>query len=148
MIVKQTDQLGGKSGRPSPVVTVADTIRLFDKRRNNVQDSTVERFDLIVFPFRSAELTSEHQRVLKLVRERIGTNARVDIEGRTDVIGSAEENAKLSLQRANSVARELKGRVSVVGRGEPDQGQTQILPEERMLSRTVTITATVPVTRQ
>jgi outer membrane protein OmpA-like peptidoglycan-associated protein len=148
MIVKQTDQRGGKSGQRSTVVTVADTIRLFDKRRNNIQDSTVERFDLIVFPFRSAELTSDHQRVLKLVRERIGTNARVAIEGRTDVIGSAEENAKLSLQRANSVARELQGRVSVMGRGEPDQGQSQILPEERMLSRTVTITATVPMTRR
>jgi outer membrane protein OmpA-like peptidoglycan-associated protein len=148
MIVKQTDQRGGKSGQRSTVVTVADTIRLFDKRRNNIQDSTVERFDLIVFPFRSAELTSEHQRVLKLVRERIGIDARVAIEGRTDVIGSAEENAKLSLQRANSVARELQGRVSVIGRGEPDPDQSQTLPEERMLSRTVTITATVPMTRR
>lgn len=121
------------------------TIRLIDKRRERRNDSIIERYELVVFPFRKAELTDEHRRVLEFVRSRIGKGARVRVEGCTDIIGSAEENSRISLERARAVAAELPGRVSVTGRGEPSAGQSQRLPEERMLERVVRITAVVPI---
>ena len=120
------------------------TVRLIDKRRERQNDSIIERFELVVFPFRSVELTDEHRRVLEFVRSRIGKGARVSVEGCTDVIGSVEENNRISLDRARAVAASLPGRISVSGRGEPNAGRSQRLPEERMLERVVRITAVVP----
>lgn len=120
------------------------TVRLVDKRRERRNDSIIERFELVVFPFRKAELTEEHRRVLEFVRSRIGKGARVSVEGCTDVIGSAEENNRISLDRARAVAAELSGQVTVTGRGEPTASQSQRLPEERMLERVVRIMAVVP----
>jgi outer membrane protein OmpA-like peptidoglycan-associated protein len=82
--------------------------------------------------------------VLEFVRSRISKGARVSVEGCTDVIGSAEENNRISLDRARAVAASLPGRISVSGRGEPNAGRSQRLPEERMLERVVRITAVVP----
>jgi outer membrane protein OmpA-like peptidoglycan-associated protein len=145
--VKKGADVDGRSAPTDSVVVVADTVRLFEKRRTKMQDSIVERFDLIVFPFRKTELTQEHRKVLDIVRSRLGRNARVTVEGRTDLIGSTEENARLSIERALVVSRELEGRVEVVGRGEPDQAESQRLPEERMLQRVVSILAVVPVVK-
>jgi outer membrane protein OmpA-like peptidoglycan-associated protein len=58
---------------------------------NDVCSGVDRKFDLIVFPFRKTELTQEHRRVLDIVRSRLGKNARVTVEGRTDLIGSTEE---------------------------------------------------------
>jgi outer membrane protein OmpA-like peptidoglycan-associated protein len=129
------------------IVIETDTVRLVEKRRTMMQDSIVERFDLIVFPFGKSDLTDEHQRVLDIVRDRIGTSARVAVEGRTDRIGSLDENARISLERAQAVASQLQGRIDVLGRGEPDLSEPQILPEERMLQRVVSIYALVPMKR-
>jgi outer membrane protein OmpA-like peptidoglycan-associated protein len=120
------------------------TVRLIDKRRERRNDSIIERFELVVFPFRSAELTDEHRRVLDFVRGRVGKGARIQVEGCTDIIGSKEDNDRISLERARAVAAQLSGRVTAVGRGEPDASQSQRLPEERMLQRVVRITAVVP----
>lgn len=122
-----------------------DAIRLSDKRRERRNDSIVERYELVVFPFRRADLSAEHRRILKFVRSRIGSNARVTVEGCTDVIGSTDDNRRISLERARAVASELSGNVTVIGRGEPEATLTQQLPEERMLERVVRITAVVPV---
>ena len=129
------------------IVIETDTVRLVEKRRTMMQDSIVERFDLVVFPFGKSELTDEHQQVLDIVRDRIGTRARVAVEGRTDRIGSLDENARISLERAQAVANQLQGRIDVLGRGEPDLSEPQILPEERMLQRVVSIYALVPMKR-
>lgn len=122
-----------------------DAIRLSDKRRERRNDSIVERYELVVFPFRRADLSAEHRRILKFVRSRIGTTARVTVEGCTDVIGNTEDNRRISLDRARAVAGELPGAVTVIGRGEPEVTVQQQLPEERMLERVVRITAVVPV---
>ncbi len=122
-----------------------DAIRLTDKRRERRNDSIVERYELVVFPFRRADLSADHRRILKFVRSRIGSNARVTVEGCTDVIGSTYENMRISLDRARAVAAELPGAVKVIGRGEPEVTVPQQLPEERMLERVVRITAVVPV---
>lgn len=124
-----------------------DALRLYDKRREMPNDSIVERFTLIVFPFKKSELTDAHEQILDFVRSRIGENARIIIEGSTDLLGSPDENLRLSLERAQAVARELRGNNTVRGLGEPDGAVSQMYPEERMLRRVVTITAYVPVRR-
>lgn len=135
-----------KGSRVSDTLAVpVTTVRLLEKRREKRNDSIIERYELVVFPFRSAELTDDHRRALEFVRGRIGNRARITIEGCTDIIGSTAENNQISLERARSVAAELDGQITVIGRGEPDPSQRQILPEERMLQRVVRITAVVPV---
>ncbi|MBU3679438.1 MAG: hypothetical protein FGM32_07520 [Candidatus Kapabacteria bacterium] len=145
MTVTTDNSDASRSSSSDSVITVTDTVRLFDKRRTKMRDSIVERFDLIVFPFRKTDLTDDHRRVLDIVRSRIGRNARVTIEGRTDLIGPPEENARLSLERARVVSRELEGRISIAGRGEPEQSEPQLLPEQRMFQRVVSISALVPM---
>jgi outer membrane protein OmpA-like peptidoglycan-associated protein len=120
--------------------------RLFTKRQTVEHDSIVEVFELIVFPYNSSAITRQHQLVLDLVRERIGTRARTTIEGRTDIIGAAEANSELSQRRAQAVADYLQGTTTVTARGEPAPGTVQVLPEQRMLERTVRIRALVPTT--
>jgi outer membrane protein OmpA-like peptidoglycan-associated protein len=129
------------------VIIIPDTVRLVEKRRTMVQDSIVERFDLVVFPFAKTDLSDDHRRIIDLVRSRIGQNARVLVEGSTDPLGPAEENAKLSLQRAQNVARELQGNITVIGRGEAPVDPSRMLPEERMFQRVVSIYALVPRTK-
>ncbi|MBS1561777.1 MAG: OmpA family protein [Bacteroidetes bacterium] len=120
-------------------------IRLFEKRRRIENDSIVEDFELIVFPFNSAEITDMHERVLALVRERIGAQARVVVLGTTDILGSASANMTLSTERARAVATQLRGNVTYNGSGEPSADVEQNLPEQRMLRRSVRIRAYVPI---
>lgn len=119
--------------------------RLVSKRQTIEQDSVVEVFQLVLFPYNSATLTAMHRRVLDVVRQRLGSRARLTIEGATDVIGSAEANADLSTRRAQAVADYLGVEAVAVGRGEPSSSIQQSLPEQRMLERTVRIRAAVPV---
>ena len=121
-----------------------DAVRIAEKRRTRRNDSIVERYELIVFPYSSAELTDVHRRVLASIRDRIGDGARIDIEGCSDVLGPASENRRLSLERARSVATALGGTTSVTARGEPPASTSQRLPEERMLERVVKITVVIP----
>lgn len=138
---------GRQSGAPvrDTLQVRVNAVRLFDKRKEMRNDSIIERYTLIVFPFRKADLTDAHQQILNFVRSRIGVNARIIVEGSTDILGSTDENARLSRERAATVARELQGSITIKGLGEPEAGVSQRLPEERMLRRIVTITAYVPV---
>ncbi len=118
--------------------------RLFSKRAVMKNDSIVEEFGLVIFPYNSAALTPMHLRVLDIVRSKIGTQARLDIEGRTDILGADDANLELSRQRAQAVADHLGGTATIIGRGEPASSVPQTLPEQRMLERMVRIRALVP----
>lgn len=118
--------------------------RLFSKRTVMKNDSIVEEFGLVIFPYNSAALTPMHLRVLDIVRSKIGTQARLDIEGRTDILGADDANLELSRQRAQAVADHLGSTATVTGRGEPAPSVPQTLPEQRMLERMVRIRALVP----
>jgi outer membrane protein OmpA-like peptidoglycan-associated protein len=120
------------------------TTRIFTRRQTVSRDSIIEVFELIVFPYNSAQLTYQHRLVLDLVLRRIGKSARVEIEGRTDIIGDVEANKQLSLRRAQAVADYLNVESVVRGNGEPETNVQQRLPEQRMLHRTVLIRAYVP----
>ena len=119
-------------------------VRLADKRRELRNDSIVERYELIVFPYRRADLTDAHRRIVNGIRQHIGSDARIDIEGCSDVIGPSADNKRLSTERARAVASALGRAATVKGRGEPEQTTSQRLPEERMLERVVKITVVIP----
>lgn len=137
-------EIDGESRAQETLIPVQQK-RLVSKRQTIEQDSVVEVFQLVLFPYNSATLTDMHRRVLDVVRQRVGSKARLTIEGATDVIGSAEANADLSTRRAQAVATYLGANAVVVGRGEPAASVPQRLPEQRMLERTVRIRAAVPV---
>jgi len=72
-------------------------------------------------------------------------NLGVVVEGHTDSTGSVEHNRKLSLQRAESVKRELvkfgvdEGRIVVVGKGAMEPVDTNDTREGRARNRRVVI---------
>jgi len=67
------------------------------------------------------------------------------VEGHTDSMGSVEHNRKLSLERAESVKRQLvkfgvdTGRIVVIGKGAIDPIDTNDTPEGRARNRRVEI---------
>ncbi|QEA39894.1 OmpA family protein [Pistricoccus aurantiacus] len=80
----------------------------------------------VTFEFDSAKLTSQAERILDDVADKLrgNENVRVRIEGHTDSIGDAEYNLRLSQNRADSVAEYLASqgisvdRMKTVGYGE------------------------------
>lgn len=137
---------GDVDNRSAEQETVIPVIaqRLFSKRTVMMNDSIVEEFGLVIFPYNSAALTPMHLHVLDIVRSKIGSSARLTIEGRTDILGAEDANRELSSQRAQAVADYLGGAATVIGRGEPTPSIPQALPEQRMLERMVRIRAFVP----
>jgi outer membrane protein OmpA-like peptidoglycan-associated protein len=127
------------------LAVAVQAVRLFEKRREHRNDSIIERFELVVFPYNRSDVSAGHRRIIDMVNTIVGPDANIVIEGCTDVIGQEAENRRLSLDRAQSVARYVRGTVTVIGRGEPTDALSQTLPEERMLQRVVKITAAVPV---
>lgn len=147
MRIRIDGEVNGEAVDAERVIAVQQK-RLFSKRKNMENDSIVETYQLIVFPYNSALLTSMHRAILDTVRARVGKHVRYTIEGATDIIGVQEINASLSLRRAQAVAEYLGGNATVYGRGEPSSDFPQELPEQRMLERTVRIRAVVPVQRR
>lgn len=101
----------------------------------------------ILFEFDRSRLTPEARRtigeisgVLRDVRDR-----HIAVEGHTDSIGTVVYNKRLSLDRANSVARELeyngipRGQMSVQGYGEGSPIATNNTEEGRARNRRVEV---------
>lgn len=67
-------------------------------------DSTLDRFILILFDFNSYELTKNNLEIVKLIQDAIEDSSEVTIVGYTDRIGDYNVNMKLSKNRALSAA--------------------------------------------
>jgi len=94
-----------------------------EKKFNN---NEVVRLNNLHFKYNSYQLTEDSKKLLKPIIRYLKKYPKVKISviGNTDSIGSAAYNKKLSLQRANSVKKELmfngisENRISVRGDGE------------------------------
>ncbi len=109
-------------------------------RLEDAGDAQIERFQLILFDFNDVNVSGANARLLALIRSRISPTTQVRIIGVTDVLGSSEYNADLSLRRAREVARQLQvPGATIIGMGERDSRFDNGLPEGRAYNRTVII---------
>lgn len=136
----------GQTFASVPASLPVEQLTVRSKRRDRIADAIVEQYNLIHFNYDRAELSAAHRQILEEIRMRITPTALVTITGYTDRIGDDEHNTRLGLERAQTVARELRlpaDRVELKGATEPILDQT--LPEGRFHSRGVEIRIATPI---
>ncbi|HOK14686.1 MAG TPA: OmpA family protein, partial [Candidatus Kapabacteria bacterium] len=112
-----------------------------------------ERYNLILFPFNSAEAGETNNRIMReYVYDRVKPTSVAEVIGHTDVVGLFDHNQKLSERRAETVRQGIikatGGRfasLSSKGVGEDDPLYTNDLPEGRFYNRTVQVVIRTPV---
>lgn len=146
------DSVTSVSSQPGKMPVQQVTIQR--KKRIRQNDVEKDQFRLILFDFSSASLNEQHQMVLEKIKRslKLRSEARLLITGHTDdLAGTPEVNERLSLQRAENVAKLLaipkesvKG-ISVSGVGAKQFLFDTSLPEGRIFCRTVLIELESPV---
>lgn len=138
-----TDGSGATAGGSGTLDVEQITIRR--KQSEGREDVQVDRFSLILFDVRSAELNGTHDPIVELIGGHIRRNSAVTVTGFTDRLGDAAYNAKLADARAASVSGALGHRsTKSVGVGEADLFNSD-LPEARLYTRTVEVVVETPV---
>jgi outer membrane protein OmpA-like peptidoglycan-associated protein len=128
---------------------------LLKKKRGQVRGATVlHQYNLILFDFASAELRTDHARIIDSMIAQDGAilpYSTVVVRGYTDSTGTADLNQRLSQERAEAAAARVRERysetltpeaVSSEGIGMADVLQLPnglSTPESRMYARTVHI---------
>ena len=124
-----------------------------DKKRDNIADKTLERYNLIMFPFDKSDVGAMNSRILKeYVLPRLFPTSDAVVVGHTDVIGSDEYNLKLSASRGAKAKEELASLLQIKvksldskGVGEAEPLFDNSLPEGRFYNRTVQVIIETPV---
>ncbi|HYF02690.1 MAG TPA: OmpA family protein [Patescibacteria group bacterium] len=136
-----------------PVTIKVKQISLTQPGGDRTDVKTLERYNLILFPFDSYEAGPLNQRILdEYVFSRAKANSDIQIEGHTDVVGMYEHNKRLSDNRAKTVRDGVnaftKGKYNSLtsrGTGEDEPIYTNDLPEGRFYNRTVQINIQTPI---
>lgn len=114
---------------------------------------TLEKYNLILFPFDKFEAGPFNERILKeWVYPRVKGTSEIKVEGHTDVVGQDEHNKRLSERRAGAVEGAIRGKtagkyqaLSSRGTGEEEPLFNNLLPEERFFNRTVQVIIETPL---
>lgn len=120
------------------------------KKTEERSDKTISKYSLMLFDFNSPEISELDKTILvNSVVPAIKFNSTIQIYGYTDVIGDADYNKKLALQRANNVMEFLKSKVKDAkyesfGIGESVQIFDNKTATGRQLSRTVQVYVITP----
>ncbi len=125
-------------------------IRREQLRAQNLGYMVEEKYALILFDFDRSNIKERNAVIVKHIVNRIRAieDVAVNIVGHTDIIGSEDYNIKLSERRAKAVYDQLLVELGMEkvhaiqysGIGPFDPLYDNILPENRALNRTVTIT--------
>lgn len=123
------------------------------KKVETGSDSTYESYNLILFPFNSADAGPLNARIMKdYVYSRCKESSRIVVVGHTDVKGLEKSNQRLSERRAASVRTGIQrktkgnyGKLDSDGVGENNALFTNELPEGRFYNRTVHVLIRTPV---
>ncbi len=125
-----------------------DQLTIRKKRRELRNDSTIERFSLILFDFDKATLKPAQRRVLQDIRERIEPESKVIIKGYADRTGEADYNRELARRRIQNAQRFLgveENKLETYPIGSDELLYNNDIPEGRGYSRTVQIIIKTPV---
>lgn len=125
-------------------------IRREQLRAQNLGYMVEEKYALILFDFDRSDIKERNAVIVNHIVNRIRSieDVAVNIVGHTDIIGSEDYNIKLSQRRAKAVydqlltalGKEKEHTIQYSGVGPFDPLYDNILPENRALNRTVTIT--------
>ena len=122
-------------------------LTITNKRTERIADKEIDRFSLILFDVRSAELSASNAAIIDLIKPYVRPSSQVTLTGLTDRLGNAAQNQALAEQRARSAAKALgvaaTGAVRGIGNA---TSYTPELPEGRLYTRTVDIVIETPVT--
>lgn len=114
--------------------------------RNVEEGMYVDRYNLLLYSFDSADLFDFAFQAEDILREKIYPNSEVTVIGHTDRIGLPYYNKRLSLRRAETAAKLLQFEdADVRGSGEKDPLYDNETPEGRYYSRTVTVIIRTPI---
>jgi outer membrane protein OmpA-like peptidoglycan-associated protein len=116
---------------------------LTKKKRLFAGNAEVEHYSVLLFNFKSAELSSTDKKYIEGIHKQLPKNAVVTVEGYCDRIGNADANHALAEQRAHAVAQ-LLGSETIEARGRNELLYDNGIPEGRFYSRTVEVTIAMP----
>jgi outer membrane protein OmpA-like peptidoglycan-associated protein len=129
--------------------------RISSKERMIVRgaDKTLEKYNLILFPFDRFDAGPFNERILRdYVYDRVKPNSEVKVEGHTDVVGMFDHNKRLSENRARTTKDLINGKtkgayksLETRGTGEEEPLYTNELPEGRFFNRTVQVQIETPI---
>ena len=143
----------GQECASDPITIPVMQVSTERKKIERLADRTLERYNLILFPFDRYDAGPLNERILReYVFPRVFPNSTIEVVGHTDVVGLYDHNKKLSENRARTVARAIeqyaKGRyqsLTARGVGEDDPLYTNDLPEGRFYNRTVQVLISTPI---
>lgn len=136
-----------------PVTIKVKQVSLTQAGTDRTDVKTLERYNLILFPFDRYDAGPLNERILKeYVYDRAKANSDIQIEGHTDVVGMYDHNKRLSENRSKTVREGLqaftKGQYKSLtsrGTGEDEPIYPNELPEGRFYNRTVQINIQTPI---
>ncbi len=128
------------------VKTLPVELKTISKETAKSGDTITNVYDLILFDFDKATLSSNNMKIIDMIKKEMPENSIVKITGYTDRMGNEDYNERLSLSRAISASKAL-GRpdAQTIGSGEKVLLYDNDLPEGRFYSRTVIIEVKIPV---
>ncbi len=136
---------GGESAEVSSQLPM-NMIKLSEKLVNKVDDERIDKFNLILFDFNSAEISGRNEEIISLIKSKIEDSSTIRIKGYTDRMGDEQLNENLSEKRATSASNALNNSKALSkGYGEKIELYNNNLPEGRMYNRTVEIIVETPV---
>lgn len=142
--LRLTDQKGASTSADATLAVEQITIRT--KKQERRGDKIIDRFSLILFDVRSADLGTEHKAATDIIRSHIKSNSSVTVTGYTDRLGDTRFNQQLAQNRASAVASALNAQnASTKGIGQADLYDST-LPEGRLYTRTVNVVIETPIT--
>lgn len=116
------------------------------KRTERIADREIDRFSLILFDVRSAELGGSNASIMDLIKPYVRPSSTVTLTGLTDRLGNVAQNQVLAEERARSAARALGVASTGIIRGVGNATTyAPELPEGRLYTRTVDIVIETPV---
>ncbi len=138
----------------SDIITIpVKQVKASDRIVGSDKDSTLEKYNLILFPFDRFDAGPINERILKdYVFDRVKKTSKVIVIGHTDVVGLYDHNQVLSGKRSGTVKdgidkKTLKqyGALESRGVGEDEPLYNNDLPEGRFYNRTVQVNIRTPL---
>lgn len=144
-----------KNGQECKSDTVTIPVKRISSKSMGVDkgsESTLEKYNLILFKFDSPEAGELNERIMSTwVFPRVKKSSVIKIDGHTDVVGLDTRNKKLSEDRARTAENFIKKRTSdfkeltTRGTGEEEPLYSNELPEGRFFNRTVQVIIETPL---
>lgn len=118
------------------------------KRKEIKNDTTIERYSLILFDFDKADITEHQKYLLKDIKERIKPVSKVTISGYADRTGDTDYNRDLAYRRTVEIQKILQvqpDKLLLNPVGSDILLYNNDLPQGRSYCRTVQITIETPI---